>query len=81
MMKPEELLRRIRTERHNVRFRDFIRLAEAHGFGFDRQHGSHCVYKHPCGAVLNLQERDGEAKPYQLLQFLELVDAYGLRMR
>jgi hypothetical protein len=37
-------------------------------------------YKHPCGAVLNLQEKDGEAKPYQITQFLKIVDAYGLKM-
>lgn len=80
-MKPDALLQRIRTKRHNVRFWDFIRLVEAHGFEFAGQAGSHRGYRHPCGAVLNLQERDGEAKPYQIGQFLQMVDAFGLEMR
>jgi len=29
---------------------------------------------------LNLQEKDGEAKPYQITQFLKIADAYGLAM-
>ncbi|MBI5241500.1 MAG: type II toxin-antitoxin system HicA family toxin [Elusimicrobia bacterium] len=79
-MRPEALLRRIRTDRHNLRFSDFIRLVQAFGFRFDRQDGSHRVYRHPCGARLVLQERHGEAKPYQVAQFLEKVHERGLRM-
>lgn len=80
-MRPEALLRRIRADRHNVRFGDFIRLIEAHGFVFARQNGSHCIYKHSCGATLVLQERHGEAKEHQIARFLEMADAYGLRLR
>ena len=80
-MRPEALLRRIRADRHNVRFSDFIRLARALGFRFHRQEGSHGIYKHPCGAVLDLQPRAGEAKPYQIEHLLEAVDAFGLSLR
>jgi hypothetical protein len=80
-MKPEKLLERIRTDKHNVRFWDFVRLVEAVGFKFAGQVGSHRGYRHPCGAILNLQDRDGEAKPYQIGQFLQLVGEYGLKMR
>lgn len=76
------MLRRIRQgAKHNVRFADFIRLVEAYGFVFAGQTGSHKGYRHPCGAVLTLQEKDGEAKPYQITQFLKMADAYNLRMR
>lgn len=75
------MLRRIRSgAKRNVRFADFARLIEAHGFVFAGQAGSHRGYKHSCGAVLNLQEKDGEAKPYQITQFLKIVDAYNLTM-
>lgn len=63
-----------------MRFADLVRLVEAHGFVFAGREGSHRGYKHVCGAVLNLQEKDGEAKPYQIAQFLKIVDAYGLTM-
>ena len=80
-MRNDVLLQRIRSgAKRNIRFADFVRLAEAHGFVFAGQVGSHRGYKHSCGAVLNLQEKDGEAKPYQITQFLKIVDAYGLTM-
>jgi predicted RNA binding protein YcfA (HicA-like mRNA interferase family) len=50
------------------------------GFEEDRQAGSHRMFVHPCGAVLNLQNEGGQAKPYQIKQFLEAVDAYRLTM-
>lgn len=81
-MRNDILFRRIRSgAKRNIRFSDFIRLVEAHGFVFAGQEGSHKGYRHACGAVLNLQEKDGEAKPYQIDQFLKIVDAYGLTMR
>lgn len=81
-MKKDVLLRRIRSgAKENVRFSDFEKLVEAHGFVFAGQEGSHKGYKHSCGAVLNLQEKDGEAKPYQISQFLKIADAYGLTMK
>ena len=81
-MKKEVLLRRIRAgAKRNVRFADFTGLVEAHGFIFAGQEGSHRGYRHSCGAVLNLQEKDGEAKPYQIAQFLKIVDAYGLTLK
>ena len=81
-MKIELLLRRIRQgSKNNVRFTDFIKLVEAYGFVFAGQVGSHKGYRHPCGAVLTLQEKDGEAKPYQISQFLKSVDAFNLQIR
>jgi hypothetical protein len=66
---------------HNVRFRDFVDLAEAFGFRLARASGSHHIFTHPdAPGLLNLQEVDGEAKPYQIRQFLRLVERYNLRM-
>ncbi|HVA66129.1 MAG TPA: type II toxin-antitoxin system HicA family toxin [Elusimicrobiota bacterium] len=77
-MKNGKLLGRIRRKRQNVRFDDFVRLVKAVGFKEDRQAGSHRMFHHECGAVLNLQQERGEAKPYQIKQFIEMVDSYGL---
>jgi hypothetical protein len=80
-MKPAALLLRMRTKRRNVKFSDFIALVKALGFEFDRQTGSHALYRHSYGAVLNLQNDDGDAKPYQIAQLLSAVDSYGLNLR
>ncbi len=79
-MKPRKLLQRLQRTQANVAFADFVRLVEACGFVFDRQSGSHRIYKHRQhpDARLNLQPVDGEAKPYQIKQFLNLVEVYHL---
>ena len=39
------------------------------------------VFTHPdMGEHLSLQPRRGEAKPYQIRQFLALVEQYNLRL-
>ncbi len=80
-MKAAALLARIRTKRQNVRFSDFVALIEALGFAYDRQRGSHMAYRHACGAVLNIQNAGGEAKSYQIVQLLHVVDAYRLKLK
>ena len=65
----------------NVAFRDLRNLAE--GFGFQLAHitGSHHIFMHPdIKEAINLQEVKGEAKPYQIRQFLKLVERYNLKL-
>lgn len=58
-----------------------LRLAEAYGFQLDRVSGSHHILVHPAvPAVLNLQNVNGQAKPYQIKQFLKIVEEYNLSM-
>jgi hypothetical protein len=55
------------------------RLVEACGFDLDRVAGSHHIYAHPKLPVkLNVQSVRGYAKPYQLRQFLQMVESYDL---
>lgn len=76
-----KLLQKLLAGSRNIRFRDFIRLVEAFGFTHARTTGSHRIYVHSSVPVpLNLQPLDGEAKPYQIKQFLELVEGYNLTM-
>lgn len=57
------------------------RLVEAFGFELRRTSGSHHVFVHPAvRELLNLQEVRGQAKPYQIRQFLRLVERYALTM-
>jgi hypothetical protein len=81
-MNPGRLLQRIsRGSVQNVAFGDFRRLAEALGFRLSRVSGSHHVFVHPRAPVLlNIQDYRGEAKPYQIRQFLRIVERYNLSM-
>ena len=46
-----------------------------------RTDGSHHVFVHPdVRELLNLQEIRGQAKPYQIRQFLRLVERYALSL-
>jgi hypothetical protein len=66
---------------HNVAFTDFRSLVEGVGFQIARVRGSHHIFTHPAiPTPINLQEVRGEAKPYQIRQFLRLVERYDLRL-
>lgn len=80
-MNTRKLFNRLLNNPHGVRFAAFVRVVEAFGFRRDRISGSHRIYVHPLVPMpLNLQPLGGEAKPYQVRQFLELVEAYDLTM-
>lgn len=66
---------------HNVAFNDFVDLVQGFGFVHARTRGSHEYYDHPgIPETLNLQPLDGEAKAYQIRQFLRRVREYGLTL-
>lgn len=66
----------------NVSFVDARRLIGALGFEELRVKGSHHVYgRAGIAEQLNLQDRSGQAKPYQLRQLVALVRQYDLRIK
>lgn len=65
----------------NVAFRDMAKLVEGFGFRLVRITGSHHIFAHPgIPGQVNLQDVGGQAKPYQIRQFLRLVERYGLKL-
>jgi predicted RNA binding protein YcfA (HicA-like mRNA interferase family) len=65
----------------NIRFGDMVGLVAAFGFQLSRVAGSHHIFMHPdVEEIVNLQEVGGQAKPYQIRQFLELVELYNLEL-
>ncbi len=67
---------------HNVAFSDMVDLVEGFGFRLARTSGSHHIFRHAgTGAKLNLQPYRGEAKPYQIRQFLKLVEQLNLKLK
>jgi predicted RNA binding protein YcfA (HicA-like mRNA interferase family) len=81
-MNRRRLLRRLLAgSTHNVSFSDFQNLIEGFGFELARITGSHFTYFHPSiQDRINIQPVRGEAKPYQLRQFLDLVEEYNLSL-
>ena len=81
-MKRRKLLKRLSEgQLRNVAFGDIINMVEGFGFRQVRTSGSHHIFTHPASPELvNLQEVKGEAKPYQIRQFLRLVEKYNLRL-
>jgi len=63
----------------NVRFEVLCRAAELFGFGFRGGKGSHRIYvKEGVSEMLNFQNVKCRAKPYQVKQFLKIIDRYKL---
>jgi predicted RNA binding protein YcfA (HicA-like mRNA interferase family) len=80
-MNKKKLLERILAGSRSVRFADFVNLVEAYGFELSRIRGSHHIFEHPgIPEILNLQNSKGQVKPYQIRQFLQLVEQYNLTM-
>ena len=80
-MNKHKLFKRLLAGSRNVRFVQFITLVESFGFHLSRISGSHHIFVHPqVPELLNLQEDDGKAKPYQIRQFLQLVEQYNLEL-
>ena len=64
-----------------MQFNEMVTLVEAFGFRLSRVKGSHHIFVHPqVQELLNLQNVGGKAKPYQVRQFLRLVERYDLAM-
>jgi hypothetical protein len=71
----EKILRKARDNPADLRFAELRRLCE-HFFGHPRQAGSHLIFNTPWPADprVNIQDRQGKAKPYQVRQVLAAID-------
>ncbi|MCL2004405.1 MAG: type II toxin-antitoxin system HicA family toxin [Oscillospiraceae bacterium] len=80
-MNKKKILLQIYNNSKNVRFNDFVTVVKAFGFFPARSEGSHFIYKNSeINEWINLQNVNGEAKPYQIKQFLSLVEKYNLKL-
>lgn len=82
MTRPAKLYERLLANpRTTITFRDFEKLLAAFGFENGRTKGSHRQYVHPkVPRPLPVQPEAKDAKPYQVREFLELVEEYSLYM-
>ncbi len=69
----------IKDNPKNVRFNNMCNIAEAFGFRFRGGKGSHRIYaREGITELLNFQNVNGKAKPYQVKQFIKIVGKYNL---
>ena len=81
MSSKEKLLQKILSGSRNIRFGDMMTLVNAFGFRLSRTKRSHHIFTHRgIPELVNLQNVHGQAKPYQIKQFLNLVERYNLKM-
>jgi HicA toxin of bacterial toxin-antitoxin, len=80
-MNRRKILEKALAGSKNIRFSDMVKLVEGFGFRLSRVSGSHHIFVHPqVQELVNFQEVDGKAKPYQIRQFLGLVERYNLEL-
>jgi predicted RNA binding protein YcfA (HicA-like mRNA interferase family) len=80
-MNARKLYPKLLTNVQNVRFADFCQVVQAFG-SVDRIRGSHHIYEHRAAPrPLNIQNCRGEAKPYQIRQFLRDVEQFLLTLK
>ena len=65
----------------NIRFADMVNLVRGFGFELSRTEGSHHIFfRTDIPELVNLQNVKGQAKPYQMRQFLRLVETHNLKL-
>ena len=80
-MNKRKLLERIKSHQRNVRFDDFVALIKSYGFKLIRIKGSHHIFERlDVFDMVNAQNDNGQARPYQIRQFLTIIETYNLRM-
>jgi hypothetical protein len=75
MSQIKKLVDQFQNNPKDVRFADLVKVCN-HYFGEPRQKGtSHCLYKTPWSGDprVNIQEKNGKAKIYQVKQVLEAI--------
>jgi len=78
-MDKRRLFEELKNNPKNVRFERLCKTAEAFGFRFRGGKGSHRIYvRTGIREMLNFQNVGGKAKPYQVRQFIKIVEKYNL---
>jgi len=78
-MSKKEIYQKLKKNPKNVKFEELCRAAELFGFEFRGGKGSHRIFvKEGIREMLNFQEVKGKAKPYQVRQFIKIIERYNL---
>lgn len=82
MAKLKKILAKVLAGSKNIAFGDFVLLVEGFGFRLSRVSGSHHIFVHDSvKELVNLQNVNGQVKPYQIKQVMELIERYNLELK
>ena len=78
-MNKTKLLGELKKNPRNVSFKRLCNIAIAFGFRYRGGKGSHSIYvRDGVNELMNFQNVHGKAKPYQVKQFIKIVEKYNL---
>ena len=81
-MNRKKLLQKILAGSKNIKFSDMVNLVKGFGFNLSRTDGSNHIFVRPSiPELINLQNLKGQAKPYQIRQFLKLIEKHNLKLK
>lgn len=81
MTRPHKIYEKLLSGTQIIRFTDFQRVLLHFGFEHMRTRGSHHIYCHTMvDRPLSIQPVKGEAKSYQIKQFVGIIEEFGLKM-
>jgi predicted RNA binding protein YcfA (HicA-like mRNA interferase family) len=67
--------------KRSITFAEFQRLLEAFGYHLDHVRGSHHTYRHSrLPQRMQIQPLGKDAKDYQIDQFRDIIEKYGLTL-
>ena len=79
-MNKKEIYKKFKGNPKNVRFEEICRAAELFDFKFRGGKGSHRIFvREGIKEMLNFQNIKGKVKPYQVKQFIKIVEKYNLK--
>lgn len=78
-MDKREIYEKLKKNPANVRFEGICKIAKLFGFRFRGGKGSHRIFvRAGIREMLNFQEVKGKTKPYQVKQFIRIIEKYNL---
>ncbi len=80
-MKGLMIIKKMISNTKNISFSDLVYCIKLFGFKLDRIKGSHHIFIHSeIKELINIQNVKGKAKPYQIKQFLKIIEKYNLKV-
>ena len=78
-MDKKEIYSKLKANPKNIKFTEMCSYAKMFGFEFKGGKGSHRIFtKKGVREILNFQNVKGRAKPYQVRQFINIIERYNL---
>jgi predicted RNA binding protein YcfA (HicA-like mRNA interferase family) len=78
-MNKREIYEKLKQKPYNIRFEEMCKDVIEFGFSYKGGRGSHRIYaKQGIREILNFQNVKGMVKPYQVRQFIKIIERHHL---